>query len=88
MISTTKNYQTIEDPVEYFLEEANQIYVRERVGLSFASVLRSTLRQDPDVILVGEIRDAETADVAFKAALTGHMVLAYQQHRGIDNPTD
>jgi type II secretory ATPase GspE/PulE/Tfp pilus assembly ATPase PilB-like protein/FixJ family two-component response regulator len=75
MISTTKNYQTIEDPVEYFLEEANQIYVRERVGLSFASVLRSTLRQDPDVILVGEIRDAETADVAFKAALTGHMVL-------------
>ena len=75
MISTTKNYQTIEDPVEYFLEEANRIYVRERVGLSFASVLRSTLRQDPDVILVGEIRDAETADVAFKAALKGHMVL-------------
>ncbi len=75
MLSSTKNYETIEDPVEYFLEEANQIYVREKVGLSFASVLRSTLRQDPDVILVGEIRDGETADVAFKAALTGHMVL-------------
>ncbi|HMK61120.1 MAG TPA: ATPase, T2SS/T4P/T4SS family [Dissulfurispiraceae bacterium] len=75
MLSSTKNYETIEDPVEYFLEEASQIYVRERVGLSFASVLRSTLRQDPDVILVGEIRDSETADVAFKAALTGHMVL-------------
>ncbi|HMK55046.1 MAG TPA: ATPase, T2SS/T4P/T4SS family [Dissulfurispiraceae bacterium] len=75
MLNSTKNYETIEDPVEYFLEEASQIYVRERVGLSFASVLRSTLRQDPDVILVGEIRDGETADVAFKAALTGHMVL-------------
>ncbi len=75
MLNTTKNYQTIEDPVEYFVEDANQIYVRDRVGLSFASVLRSTLRQDPDVILVGEIRDGETADVAFKAALTGHMVL-------------
>lgn len=75
MLQSTKNYETIEDPVEYFLEDANQVYVRERIGLSFASVLRSTLRQDPDVILVGEIRDYETADVAFKAALTGHMVL-------------
>lgn len=75
MLRSTKNFETIEDPVEYFLEDANQVYVKERIGLSFASVLRSTLRQDPDVILVGEIRDYETADVAFKAALTGHMVL-------------
>jgi type II secretory ATPase GspE/PulE/Tfp pilus assembly ATPase PilB-like protein len=75
MLKSTKNFETIEDPVEYFLEDANQIYVRERTGLSFASILRATLRQDPDVLLVGEIRDYETADVAFKAALTGHMVL-------------
>jgi type II secretory ATPase GspE/PulE/Tfp pilus assembly ATPase PilB-like protein len=75
MLHRSKNFETIEDPVEYFVEEANQVYVRERVGLSFASVLRATLRQDPDVILVGEVRDLETADVAFKAALTGHMVL-------------
>lgn len=75
MLQNTKNYETIEDPVEYFVEEANQVYVRDRIGLYFASVLRATLRQDPDVILVGEIRDFETADVAFKSALTGHMVL-------------
>jgi len=75
MLKPTKNFETIEDPVEYFLEGASQVYIKEKVGLSFASVLRSTLRQDPDVILVGEIRDYETADVAFKAALTGHMVL-------------
>jgi type II secretory ATPase GspE/PulE/Tfp pilus assembly ATPase PilB-like protein/FixJ family two-component response regulator len=76
MLKSTKNFETIEDPVEYFLEEANQIFVREKIGLTFASVLRATLRQDPDVILVGEIRDKETGDVAFKAALTGHMVLS------------
>ena len=76
MMQSTKNFETIEDPVEYFLEDANQVYVRERIGLSFASVLRSTLRQDPDVILVGEIRDLETADVVFKAGMTGHMVLS------------
>ncbi|GBD95312.1 MAG TPA: response regulator [Nitrospirae bacterium] len=75
MLKSTKNFETIEDPVEYFLEGASQVFVKEKIGLSFASVLRSTLRQDPDVILVGEIRDYETADVAFKAALTGHMVL-------------
>lgn len=75
MLSSTKNFETIEDPVEYYLEDANQVFVRDRIGLSFASILRSTLRQDPDVILVGEIRDHETADVAFKAALTGHLVL-------------
>ncbi len=75
MLKSTKNFETIEDPVEYFLEDANQVSVKEKIGLSFASILRSTLRQDPDVILLGEIRDYETADVAFKAALTGHMVL-------------
>lgn len=76
MLETTRNFETIEDPVEYFLEEANQVYIREKSGLSFPAALRATLRQDPDVILVGEIRDQETADVAFKAALTGHMVLS------------
>ena len=75
MLQTTKNFETIEDPVEYFLEEVNQVHVREQIGLTFPSVLRATLRQDPDIILVGEIRDFDTADVAFKAALTGHMVL-------------
>jgi len=76
MLESTKNFQTIEDPVEYFLEEANQTYIHDKSGLNFPSVLRATLRQDPDVILVGEIRDFETADIAFKAALTGHMVLS------------
>jgi len=76
MMNPSKNFETIEEPVEYFLEEANQVAIHEKIGLSFAQVLRATLRQDPDVILVGEIRDVETADVAFKAALTGHMVLS------------
>jgi type II secretory ATPase GspE/PulE/Tfp pilus assembly ATPase PilB-like protein/FixJ family two-component response regulator len=76
MMDSNKNFETIEEPVEYFLEEANQVSIREKIGLSFAQVLRATLRQDPDVILVGEIRDFETADVAFKASLTGHMVLS------------
>jgi type II secretory ATPase GspE/PulE/Tfp pilus assembly ATPase PilB-like protein/FixJ family two-component response regulator len=76
MMSSSRNFETIEEPVEYFLEEANQVSIQEKIGLTFAQVLRSTLRQDPDVILVGEIRDHETADVAFKAALTGHMVLS------------
>lgn len=75
MMETTKNFETIEEPVEYFLEDASQVSVFEKIGLSFAQVLRSTLRQDPDVILVGEVRDFDTADVAFKASLTGHMVL-------------
>jgi type II secretory ATPase GspE/PulE/Tfp pilus assembly ATPase PilB-like protein len=75
MMNPSKNFETIEEPVEYFLEEANQVAIHEKIGLSFAQVLRATLRQDPDVILVGEIRDFDTADVAFKAALTGHMVL-------------
>ena len=76
MMNPNKNFETIEEPIEYFLEEANQVAIHEKIGLSFAHVLRATLRQDPDVILVGEIRDVETADVAFKAALTGHMVLS------------
>jgi type II secretory ATPase GspE/PulE/Tfp pilus assembly ATPase PilB-like protein/FixJ family two-component response regulator len=75
MLEGSRNFETIEEPVEYFLEEANQVSVREKIGLTFAQVLRATLRQDPDVILVGEIRDEETADVAFKASLTGHTVL-------------
>jgi type II secretory ATPase GspE/PulE/Tfp pilus assembly ATPase PilB-like protein/FixJ family two-component response regulator len=75
MLESTRSFETIEDPVEYFLEDANQVYVQEKSGTSFASILRATMRQDPDVILVGEIRDFETADVAFKASLTGHMVL-------------
>lgn len=75
MLEDTKNFETIEEPVEYFLEDASQVSVRDKIGLSFAQILRSTLRQDPDVILVGEVRDFETADVAFKASLTGHMVL-------------
>ncbi|MDD5105545.1 MAG: ATPase, T2SS/T4P/T4SS family [Desulfuromonadaceae bacterium] len=76
MMTPSKNFETIEEPVEYFLEEANQVSIHEKIGLSFSQVLRATLRQDPDVILVGEIRDFDTADVAFKAALTGHMVLS------------
>lgn len=69
-----KNYVTIEDPVEYYLDMAGQVLIREKIGLTFPSVLRALLRQDPDVILLGEIRDFETAEVAFHAALTGHMV--------------
>jgi type II secretory ATPase GspE/PulE/Tfp pilus assembly ATPase PilB-like protein/FixJ family two-component response regulator len=76
MMNPSRNFETIEEPVEYFLEDANQVSIHEKIGLTFAQVLRSTLRQDPDVILVGEIRDHDTADVAFKAALTGHMVLS------------
>jgi general secretion pathway protein E len=67
---------TIEDPVEYRLEGVNQIQVNSAIGLTFASGLRSILRQDPDIILVGEIRDAETAGIAIHSALTGHMVFS------------
>ncbi len=72
----TKNVITVEDPVEYELEGVTQTNVHSDIGLNFASVLRSILRQDPDVILVGEIRDPETADVAVRAALTGHLLLS------------
>jgi type II secretory ATPase GspE/PulE/Tfp pilus assembly ATPase PilB-like protein len=71
-----KNVITVEDPVEYELVGVTQTNVHHDIGLGFASVLRSILRQDPDVILVGEIRDAETADVAVRAALTGHLLLS------------
>jgi len=67
---------TVEDPVEYRLTGVNQVQVRPKAGLTFASGLRSMLRCDPDVIMVGEIRDAETAQIAVEAALTGHLVLA------------
>jgi type IV pilus assembly protein PilB len=70
------NIMTAEDPVEFNLLGINQVQVRESIGLTFAAVLRSFLRQDPNVILVGEIRDGETASIAVKAALTGHMVLS------------
>lgn len=74
--SKERNIITIEDPVEYQLELVNQIQVHEAVGLTFARTLRSVLRQDPDIIMVGEIRDEETAKVAVQAALTGHLVLS------------
>jgi type IV pilus assembly protein PilB len=70
------NIMTAEDPVEYNLLGINQVYVREDIGLTFASALRSFLRQDPDIVMVGEIRDFETAEIAVKAALTGHLVLS------------
>ncbi len=71
-----KNIVTVEDPVEYRLEGITQVQVKPAAGMSFASALRSILRQDPDIILVGEIRDAETAEIAVSAALTGHLVLS------------
>ena len=67
---------TAEDPVEFNLVGINQVQVRENIGLNFAAALRSFLRQDPNIILVGEIRDFETAEIAVKAALTGHLVLS------------
>jgi len=70
------NILTAEDPVEYTMAGISQVQIREEIGLSFANALRSFLRQDPEIILVGEIRDAETADIASKAALTGHLVLS------------
>jgi type IV pilus assembly protein PilB len=70
------NLITVEDPVEYRLEGLSQVQVHERAGLSFASALRSILRQDPDTVMIGEIRDVETATIAIEAALTGHLVLS------------
>jgi type IV pilus assembly protein PilB len=70
------NLMTAEDPVEFNFHGINQVHVREDIGLTFAAALRSFLRQDPDVIMVGEIRDFETGEIAIKAALTGHMVLS------------
>jgi len=76
MDGNTLNISTVEDPVEYELGFANQVNVRENIGLTFAGALRSLLRQDPDVIMVGEIRDEETARIAVQASLTGHLVLS------------
>lgn len=70
------NILTIEDPIEYTLEGINQVQLKESIGLTFASALRTFLRQDPDIIMVGEIRDTETAQMAIRAALTGHLVLS------------
>ena len=74
--SPEKKIITIEDPVEYRIPRINQIQVNTNIGLSFARVLRSALRQDPDIVLVGEIRDEETAEIGLRAAMTGHMVLS------------
>ena len=73
---TTRNIATAEDPVEMHIDGINQVHVNARVGLDFATALRSFLRQDPDVVMVGEIRDLETAEMAVKAAQTGHLVLS------------
>ena len=74
--SIEKNIVTIEDPVEYQLDLVNQNPVRENIGLSFAKMLKHVLRQDPDIVMVGEIREKETAEIAVQAALTGHLVLS------------
>ncbi|MGC8706453.1 MAG: GspE/PulE family protein, partial [Desulfurella sp.] len=71
-----RNIMSVEDPVEYNLEGINQVQVKEDIGLTFSSALRAFLRQDPDIIMVGEIRDTETAEIAIRAALTGHLVLS------------
>ena len=70
------NISTVEDPVEYELDSINQVHVHDNIGMTFAAALRSLLRQDPDIIMVGEIRDEETARVAVQASLTGHLVLS------------
>ncbi|WP_225307301.1 GspE/PulE family protein [Adhaeribacter soli] len=72
----SRNILTIEDPIEYTLEGINQVQLRENIGLDFASALRTFLRQDPDIIMVGEIRDTATANMAVRASLTGHLVLS------------
>ncbi len=74
--SPTKNIVTVEDPVEYKMDQINQVQVRPEIGLTFAAALRSFLRQDPDVMLVGEVRDLETAQICIRSALTGHLVLS------------
>jgi type IV pilus assembly protein PilB len=76
MDSANLNISTVEDPVEYDLQSCSQVQVNEKVGMTFAGALRSLLRQDPDIIMVGQIRDQETARVAVQAALTGHLVLS------------
>jgi type II secretory ATPase GspE/PulE/Tfp pilus assembly ATPase PilB-like protein len=74
--SAEKNILTVEDPVEYRLDGVNQVQVKPEIGLTFANTLRSFLRQDPDIMLVGEVRDLETAEICVRSALTGHLVLS------------
>jgi general secretion pathway protein E len=74
--SQTRRLMTVEDPVEYEVDGVNQTQVNAEIGLTFANVLRATLRQDPDVIMIGEIRDRETAEIAIRASITGHLVLS------------
>jgi type II secretory ATPase GspE/PulE/Tfp pilus assembly ATPase PilB-like protein len=74
--SSEKNIITIEDPVEYHLQNINQNQVKDAIGLTFAKFLKHALRQDPDIVMVGEIRDRETAEIAIQASLTGHLVLS------------
>lgn len=73
--SETVNIITVEDPVEYAIEGINQVEVNEKIGLTFSSALRSILRQDPDIIMVGEVRDYETAQMSIRSSITGHLVL-------------
>ena len=72
----TRNILTVEDPIEYALNGIGQTQVNQKVGMSFSKGLRAILRQDPDVVMVGEIRDKETAETAIQASLTGHLVLS------------
>ncbi|MFH1479616.1 MAG: ATPase, T2SS/T4P/T4SS family [Candidatus Omnitrophota bacterium] len=74
--SSSKNISTVEDPVEYRLEGINQVQIKPAIGLTFANTLRSFLRQDPDIIMVGEVRDMETAQICIRSSLTGHLVLS------------
>ncbi|NQV04741.1 MAG: type II/IV secretion system protein, partial [Candidatus Omnitrophica bacterium] len=74
--SPRKNISTVEDPVEYKLEGINQVQIKPAIGLTFAGALRAFLRQDPDVIMVGEVRDLETAQICIRSSLTGHLVLS------------
>jgi len=74
--SPEKNIQTVEDPIEYLIKGVNQMQVKSQINLTFGNALRSILRQDPNVLMVGEIRDQETAEIALQASLTGHLVLS------------
>lgn len=74
--SSEKNLQTVEDPIEYLIGGINQMQIKPKIGLDFANCLRSILRQDPDIIMIGEIRDVETAQIAIRSSLTGHLVLS------------
>ncbi len=71
-----KKIITVEDPVEYRLPRISQVQLHEKIGLTFSTVLRATLRQDPDILLIGEIRDSDSAEIALRAAMTGHLVLS------------